>query len=224
MALTVDYLYNFALKLIRKNQSGSLSADDFAKHWNDASSSYFDDILGRFQSRNTGKEGANTGLIQNKTLLQKLAPFTKEDTLTIAAGETDKPTDFAYELALRIGGKDVIHINHDQKAAVANNVIDPPSEANGKYYVTEFENYYSFLPTTVTSVDIDYIRFPVDIKWGYTFDSNGRQVYASGSSTQPEWDNNSCREITKRMLTNIGISLKDNDFLNFGKSVQATGE
>lgn len=224
MALSIDYLYTFALKLIRKNQSGSLSAHEFNQHWNDAQSSYFDDLVGRFQARNNGKEGINTGLIQNKTLLQKLAPFIKNDTLAVSDGEVDKPTDFLYELALRINGKDVITIMHDQIAAVNDNVIDPPSITNNKYYVTEYEDVYSFLPTTVTSVDIDYISKPREVKWNYNFDEDGRQVYNSGTSAQSAWDDNSNREITKRMLVNLGVSFKDNDFTNFGKSVQTVGE
>jgi hypothetical protein len=60
--------------------------------------------------------------------------------------------------------------------------------------------------------------------WGFTYDSNDRKIYNVGTSVQPLWDNNSCREITKRMLTNLGVSFKDQDFANFGKSVQLTGE
>jgi hypothetical protein len=224
MALSVDYIYDFALKLIRKNQAGSLSSTAFAKHWNDAQATYQDDLLGRFQARSNGKSGINTGLIENRTTLQKLAPFTKLYTLTITTGEADKPADFIYELAMRINGKEVIHINHNQIATVNDNVIDPPSISNDQYYVVEYEDYYSFLPTAVTEAELDYICTPEDVLWAYTIDGSGRQVYDAGNSVQPVWDNNSCREITKRMLTNLGVSYKDNDFAAFGKSVQTTGE
>jgi hypothetical protein len=223
MALTVDYLYQFTLNLIKKNQSGSLASIEWARHWNDASSSYMDDLLGRFQNRSNGKLGGNTGLIENETIEQKLAPFTKTDTIVITAGNGPKPSDCVYLLALRINGDQVIHINKNQIAAVNDNVIDPPSVSDGSYYYTPYLTYYSFLPNTVTSATIDYIATPVDVVWGFTIVS-GRQVYNAGTSVQPLWDNNSCREITKRMLTNLGVSFHDNSFSQFGKSVQMQGE
>lgn len=223
MALSVDYLYQFSLNLIRKNQAGSLASIEWARHWNDASCTYQDDLVGRFQNRGNGKSGINTGLIENKTILQKLSPYIKPVTLTITTGDSDKPTDFIYELALRINGSEVRHINHGQIATVNDNEIDPPSIPLDIYYVVEYEDYYHFLPTTVTSAELDYIATPVDVVWGFTV-VGGRQVYNAGTSVQPKWDNNSCREITKRMLTNLGVSFKNNDFSSFGKSVQLTGE
>lgn len=223
MALSVDYLYQFTLNLIKKNQAGSLPSLVWARHWNDASCSYQDDLMGRFQSRANGKTGANTGIIENDTILQKLAPFIKPVTLTVTTGTANKPAGFVYELALRINGKEVRHINHNQIATVNDNVIDPPSITNGAFYVIAYEGYYSFLPNTVTSADLDYICTPTDVVWAYTIVSN-RQVYDAGKSVQPQWNDNSCREITKRMLTNLGVSYHDNEFSQFGKSVQLTGE
>ena len=224
MALSVDYLYKFSLDLILKYQSGGLKSTAFANHWNDAQSTYFDDLVGRFQARNNGKEGANTGLILDETIMQKLSPFTKPLTLTVTTGSSNKPVDFVYRIAMRVSGYDAIKISQGQIAAVNNSVIDPPSIANNKYYFTEYEGYYSFLPNTVTSADLDYISNPQDILWAYIFDADGRQLYDAANSVQQNWDDHSAREITKRMLTNLGVSFKDQDFLNFGKSTQITGE
>lgn len=224
MALDIDYLYSFAQKLIRKNQSGSLSATEFGMHWNDASDSYFDDLVGRFQRNTVGKSGPNTGLIENKTILQKLSPFTKTANIAVAGGNGPKPDDFIYELALRIDGVEVIPIRKDQIASVNNSAIDPPSVADEKYYSTEYEDHYAFFPNTVTGAVIDYISHPVDVEWAYTVDGDGRQVYDAPNSVQSQWDSHSDREITKRMLTNLGVSLKDADFANFGAKVQNIGE
>lgn len=227
--LDVNYLYQFVLKLIRKNQSGGLSAGDFQYQWNDAQGSYQDDLLGRFQMRSNGKTGMNTGLIEDETILQKLAAFTKPISLTITSGNADKPTDFVYRMALRINGYDCYKIKPSQIASVNNSVIDPPSIATNTFYFVEYEAYYYLLPHTlptvaITTAEFDYIITPPNIVWGYTWDSDSRQVYNPGTSTQPLWDSNSCREITKRMLKNIGVSFKDADFQNFGQSVITAGE
>ena len=226
MALTVNYLYQFALKLIKKNQAGGLTSTEFQYHWNDAQATYQDDLLGRFQLRNNGKEGNNTGLIENDTILQKLSPFTKLLLLNVNAitGQASKPADFIYELGMRVGNNEVVSVTKDQLPSVLGSVIDPPSTTDGKYYVTEYEGYYQFYPSASYVVNLDYICTPTDVVWGFTFDVDNRQVYDSATSVQPAWDSNSCREITKRMLTNLGVSFKDADFATFGKSVQVTGE
>lgn len=224
MALTVDYLYNFALKLIRKNQSGSINGTEFGYFWNDESYAYMADLLGRFQRGNNGKEGGNTGLILNQTILTKLSPFTKAATLTIASGNADKPSGYMYALDIMIGDELVWNINHNQKSSVKKSVIDAPSIADGSFYYVEYENHFSFLPTTVTTANLDYIVSPTKVVWGYTLDGNGRQVYNSSTSVQSQWDDITNMEITKRMLRNMGVSLKDNDFINFGNTAVQTGE
>ena len=306
MALSVDYLYQFTLKLMKANQSGKLSSKEFCFYWNDASYTYQNDLLGPFLARNNGKTGANTGLIEDETIMQKLAPFTKPGTLSIIAGTAPKPSDFIYRLAMRLNGVDCYKINHNQIHNVNTDAIDPPSITNGRFYFVEYEGYYLFLPTglptvAITAASLDYIATPNKVVWGYTFDSAGRQVYnasgitrvdidfggvgytaptiafsapaiggvqatgtlsvssgvitavvmtnigngyagltptatITGASTtpanlsapvvsvQPQWDNLSCMEITKRMFVNLGVSLKDKDFENFGQKVQLTGE
>lgn len=207
---------------MKKNQAGALGSIEWARHWNGESNAYQDDLLGRFQARSNGKTGANTGLIENETIQQKLAPFTKNATIAIAGGDGNRPTDFKYLLALRINNDHVIHINKNQKATVIDNVIDPPSIVDGAYYYTEYQGVYSFLPTTATFASIDYIATPVDVVWGFTI-VGGRQVYASGTSIQPQWDDASNREICKRVLNTLGVTFKDGDFANFGQHVINTG-
>lgn len=223
--MTVDYIYNYAIELINKNQAGGLDTVKFSRLWNGESSSLFEDLLGRFQRNNNGKEGMQTGLIENETILQKLSPFTNIGTLlTVTAGLATKPARFKYRLALRSNNVDVIKINSDQFASVNNDVLgDAPSSTNSKFYFTEHLTGYKIYPSSTTSVELDYISYPVDIVYGFTRDADNRKVYDASTSTQPLWGDGECREITERMLKKIGISFKDSDFLNFGQSVINTG-
>lgn len=207
---------------MKKNQAGAVGSIEWARHWNGESNAYQDDLLGRFQARSNGKSGINTGLIENETILQKLSPFTKNASIAIAGGDGSRPSDFKYLLALRINNQHVIHFNKNQKATILDNVIDPPSISDGAYYYAEYNGVYSFLPTSVTSADIDYISSPIDVVWAFTI-VGGRQVYDSGSSVQSQWDDASNREICKRVLSTLGVSFKDGDFANFGQHIINTG-
>lgn len=209
---------------MRKNQSGGLGNEEWQRFWNSEQGSYQDDLLGRFQARNNGKEGNNTGLIENETILQKLSPFIKPISIPVSSGEANKPEDFVYRMSLMVGDYDCKKINYNQRSNVLASVIDPPSASANTYYFLEYDDYYEILPDTVTDVNLDYVMTPPDVIWGSTYDDDGRQVYSEGRSVQSLWDNNSNREITKRILKVLGVSFKDNDFANFGQSVITTGE
>lgn len=225
MALTVDYIYAYMGFLTRKNRAGGINAGEFGLSWNSAQNSYFSDLLGRFNKNTNSKLRLDTGLIENQTIMTKILPFTKPLTgQTISAGNGNKPADFAWTLALRIDGEKVFQIDHDTIWAVNQDVIDPPSVADGSYYYTEYLNYYAFLPNTVTAFDIDYIGNPPDVKWNFTLDGNNRQVYDPTGSVDPLWNNAECREITERALTSLGVSFNSDDFKQFGHIVTQTGD
>lgn len=219
---TTDQIYEFLRWLLRKNQAGAISASNFFYAWNSESSAYFKDLLGRFQARSNGKLGANTGLIENETIETQLSPFTKTVTMAIAAGVSATPADFIYKTGLRINDYPVIHVNKNRISAVKKSKIDAPSITSNRYYYTPYNDGYHFLPTTVTSAELDYISHPIGIVWAFTIVSN-RQVYDSGSSVQPQWMQTEIVEITKRTLRSFGVSFKDADFSNFGNSVINTG-
>jgi hypothetical protein len=217
-------VYLLLQKLSRKNQAGGISASDFFYIWNAEQQSYFDDLTGRWQIRNNTKTGINTGLVVDETVLQDLAPFTIPITLTVSAGKASKPDDFFFRMALRADGKKVQFINPGQISYVNESVIDTPSIVNGKYYATEYEDYYLVLPSATPSIDLDYIATPEDVVWGYVFDADGRQIYSPLRSVQPKWANATIITITKRAFDNMGVSYKDADFTNFGRTAQVSGD
>lgn len=227
MAWNVDQIFSFVQFLTRKNQSNSISANDFFYVWNAQSAGYMQDMLGRFQRNSNTKQGASTGAIENETILSKLAIFTKNVTIPVVSGQAPKPGDFTYAWALRETNSQqrVWPVNHDQIYAVLEDVIDPPSTTQNNYYCTEYGNYYSINPPTTGSIDLDYCSSPVDVVWGWVLDGNNRKVYAPSNSVQPQWTSNgSIVEITQRTLKLFGVSYHDNDMAQFGESVMAKGE
>lgn len=226
---SVDNIYKLFKFLMRQNQSGSISTTDFFNAWNTEQNAYFSDLLGKWQNRNNGKTGQNTGLIMNETIMTQLAPFTIPGTVTISNGEATKPSGFIYGLARRlsVSGTEylVTKINHGQIWYVNNDVIDPPSVTDGTYYIVEYEDYYKVLPDTSTGdLLLDYIAQPENISWGFTYDAQNRPVYNAGLSVQPQWQIPTILEITKRALTSFGVSYKDKDFTNFGERNTQAGD
>ncbi len=224
MAWNINDVKTFIQYLINKNQAGGITVAQFQQAFNAEQAAYMDDLVGRFQNRNTSKEGQNTGLIQNETIMQKLSPFTTPTNLSVSDGEAVKPYGLIYTLALRANGYEVVPITHGQIASVNKSVIDAPSIDDNTYYYTEFLNYFYVLPSTIPTVALDYIRAPEDVVWGYTLNAYLRQVYDPSTSVQPLWDANSIVEITKRTLKTLGVHFKDSDFAQFGSATIATGD
>src|SRR5690242_19413078 len=146
MAWNTNNLMEFIEFLIRKNQAGGVTPKDFFYTWNSEQKSYQDDLLGRFQRSTNEKTGANTGLIQNETILTKLTPFTQNVPLIPISGDAVTLYDFIYTLAIRAYGYKVFNVSKDQIWAVNDDVIDPPSNEENSYYYTEYKNFFRFLP------------------------------------------------------------------------------
>jgi hypothetical protein len=223
--MDINDIYQFLLKIIRKNQSGDLNATAFGYFWNSEQSSYFDDLVGRFQAHNNSKEGVNIGLIQDETILTKLSPFITTKNIPVTNGVGARPSDFIFRLAIRVSGYKCIVANNDQVWSINDDVIDPPSTTDNRYYAIIYGSNYNFIPSSITNFDMDYVAAPIDVKWNFNIDAvTKRQVYTSNGSVQSQWDISSNREITKRVLKVLGVSYQDKDFENYGQSVISTGE
>jgi len=224
MSWNVNQIYEELKFLMRKSQTGNISATELFYAFNLEQNMYFQDEVGRWEARGNGKQGANSGMIRNELILTDLAPFTIPASIAIVSGKVSKPSDFIYTNDLRLNGNKIVHITNDQIPSVNKSVINPPSVANGDLYYTEYEGYYKILPQSATgNVELDYVASPIDIVWGYTFDSDGRQVYNPATSVQPKWNQSTLLVIIKRTLTNFGVSYKDADFTNFGRNAQMSG-
>lgn len=223
MIWSVNNIYEFSRFLINQYQSFNYNATNFFYAWNSEQRMYMADLLGRFQARNTGKTGINTGLLENETILTKLSPFTKEATLSVISGKATKPNDFIYALAARINNSEVFFINKGQIQSIQNSVIDPPSIPDNMYYGTEYLGYYTLFPSTVTSMNLDYIADCEDVVWGNIPDINNIPIYNGGTSVQPQWLTPDSIEITKRTLKSLGVHFTSQDFENYGQSTITTG-
>lgn len=222
--MNIDNLYKYYLELLRKNQGGGVSSTEFGNFFNAEQSSIFGDLIGRFQKINNSKEGMNTGLIQDETILTKLSPFTKTANLPAVNGVITRPPDFVYRLAIRVGNAKVNVVTHDKWWSVFDDVIDPPSVADGRYYALTYGLTYTINPSTIAAADMDYVMVPPDVKWAFILDSQGRQTYDPGpNSVQSLWDINTNREIIQRMLKQAGVSLSDREYSEFGETIITKG-
>lgn len=221
--MNVDVLYSTIRTFLNKNQAGGLNVSDFQNTYNTAQDQYFSDLVGRFQQYLNGRSIPRVGIADNETITTKLSPFIMNDTVTpTSSGVAVKPDDFIRLLAMRYSTTKVFRVEHDKLWSALSSYIDPPSTSN-VYYV-EYDGDWVIYPNSISSVTIDYLRRPARIVWNYSTDADGRYVYQSSGSVDPEWDDISALEIATRCMKILGVHFKDADFMNYGQSVLNNGE
>ena len=217
--MTIDELYRFVQFEANKEQRGFVKPSEFNLLAERAQLDVIRDRYGKI-----GISGSpSTPMIHSVS--DDLAPVIEKATITYDSGGTNDafsyPNDYLYFMRMTIAGKNVEIINHDQLGAKLSSVIAPPS-ANYPIAVMideGFEIYTSASEATSGTVVLTYIKKPSAPFWAYVI-SNGTYIYSSTMSentqlTLPEQTHN---EIAQRMLSYIGISLRDQEPLSYAES------
>src|SRR6266540_1679564 len=137
--MTVDEMYSLLKFIIRKNQNGNLTPQDFNLIANRASFSYMDYLLGEFQKYLPGRPMAPATFGQNEDIRQRLTPFiTTPVPLTIngSTGVAPYPDDFQSDDAMYYGqyNRRVKYIQQDRLDSHVNSVINPISSQDPEWY------------------------------------------------------------------------------------------
>jgi len=221
--MTVDKVYSILKFIVRKNQLGSLSPDDFAYAFNTAQRNYYDFLVGRIEQYQYGRAVSRVGLSMTDNVVSRLMPFQKSASVTVTSGLATKPGDFNKMLSLYTPNNyRVYRVEENRFSERIQDTIDPVDEANA-FYVEQNTNWRIY-PTSLTTLTIKYLSVPADIVWAYTIDGSGRPVYDAGNSVQPLWKDNDIDELVGRAAKIVGVSFKEPTLSQFGQGVINTGE
>ena len=222
--MTIDELYKFVQFVANKEQRGFIKPSEFNLL---AERAQLDIIKDRY-----GKSGANPQAPPTpltRSVMDDLAPVIEKATITYDASGTNDafsyPTDYLYFVRMTLAAKNVEIINHDQLGArLSSSLVAPSADYPIAVMIDEgFEIYSSASEDTSGTVVLTYAKVPPKPFWAYVI-SNGTYIYSSTMSenqqlTLPESTHS---EIASRMLSYIGISLRDQEALQYGEA--KTGE
>ena len=221
--MTVDQVYNILKFIVRKNQLGSLPPAEYEYAFNTAQRNYYDFLVGRIEQYQYGRPIPRVGLNMTDNVVTRLMPFQKKSVLPITLGILTKPADLNKISAIYTANNYRIYrIEENRFAERIQDSIDPVDEANA-FYIEE-KSTLRVYPTTLANCTINYFTTPIDVKWNYTLDGQGRPVYSSTGSVQPVWLENDYDELIARAAKIIGVSLKDAVPMQYGQQVIQTGE
>lgn len=203
----VKRLVNF---YIRKNRySGRLSGAEF-------------NLLAKSSQIEIINENVRVdGLQRVQHLNDEMIDLKKSASVSKLGDVFTKPSDFMYLVELShddSGTIRSIEVLRDSKfnRRVNSVVVAPSTEiAVAKYSPSSF----TVSPSSISTLDIEYIKQPADPEWAYTT-SSSREVYDAGSSTDFELPEIFLNELAMRILSKLGISTKEGDVVKTANALR----
>jgi len=221
--MNVNQVYQLIQYIINKQQTGDLSPDEFNLIMPQAERSYLAFLLGSPEQYQYGRQVARIELGMNQPIMQRLTPFIQAPvTLSVSSGVAAYPADFEAAVAMYTSDdKRVRFVQQDSLYSYKNSVIDPV--ATNPIYLIQ-SNGFLFYPNSISNPKLSYVRTPNYMQWGYTLDGDGRPVYNSGTSVQPEWYDVDIMQIIARALPMISVNLQANDIAAYAAQLKAQGQ
>jgi hypothetical protein len=221
MIQSINETYLFVQELINKNQNGYLGPDEFNRLINQASYARFNELYGKpEQYAGANFPIAKIAYARTQEISEKLSPFIVSDTVAVSSGIAAVPDDLVHAVALRSGTNTVKRVEFDRLASYLNSSIDNPT-TDFPIYV-QIENTYKIYPSTINSVNLDYLKLPGEAVWAYTMSGN-RPVYDPTNSIDLEWSTDEINNIVMKVLSMFGISVKDQQLVNYAEAQKAQG-
>ena len=231
MATTsIDTVKKYTEYLVRKNNSGYLSPDNFNLIINRASRTIFVKRVGNPHDYQVGSPIPRIGFQITQKITEDLKRFQANGDLILSAqGRVTYPSNLAYT----IPGIYYLTSKHGKPKYVPVEIVDKDKEgyrlSSSIVYPTKlnpiaiFEStYLQVHPVGISTIKFPYLRYPVDALWAYTV-VNGRPVFNQTNSIDLEWEDMVINDIIMQALKSIGISIKDADVLGFAQNESMQG-
>lgn len=213
------------LALAKNLQQGYGTRDNFYLSINQGQRSYLDYLMGQYQKYQIHRPIAVVQFGQNQRIRQSVAPLIYGAILNIDAntGISDFPADYEYvdNMWGVYGFYNIRFIQQDRLDSYIHSEIDPI--ATNPVYLIQHEGFH-FFPQDMGTARLSYIRTPPSIVWGYSLDSNGREVYNPSTSQDPVWSDTDCMQIIVRALQIMGTSLQLDVVNQYASEVKNIGQ
>jgi len=211
MAISVDRVYRKVLAILNKESRGFLTPDEFSKISSQAQLDLLDkafhDYNRAISRESTGRTGVGYADIPKK-IQDRIDPFYATSSVTLTSGVGTLPT--FYNIISISADSRLTNIERVKKSKLSFLLSSPltaPSTTFPIYYVTG--STITVNPSSLTSIDVDYISVPTDPVWNSEADSNGALTYTNDGSIDFTLHPSSEVDLVLEILRYTGVVLKD---------------
>ena len=221
MAINIDKVYKTVLVILEQEKRGVLTPTEFGRvatqSQQEIFTAYFDELNQLLRMPQTSLAYADRMAL----LDEKISLFKKTETLPIVAPGTNPnagvtATSSVQELGSVIYIKDSNTVGREVQRIQQQDVFttnqSPLTAPTAFYPVYTYENkVISLYPYNLTGkVQLNYLKFPEDPKWGFTIDPElGNYIYNTFDSTDFELHESDQPLLIDKILSYAGVMSKD---------------
>lgn len=234
-------LYNFVNSLANKDQDGAFTIDQYNDAVYSASVQLFEEYVGEIQKYQYGNPMPPVAYAKTNKIETDLNPFrsplltvTSDSTGTVALNAlVEKPyyiTDL-YKLDAGVTYP-CRRINEQRWAAQVSSRVAPPT-ADFPYFMVYYNSTTDLpeikvAPEAAKTFKLSYLSLPQRRDVKYTVAANGRPVVAAvgtgGSDSQYlQWGRQNFNDLAVRVISFLGLNLKDGELMQFSERKQIQG-
>ena len=211
MAISVDRVYRKVLAILNKESRGFLTPDEFSKIGSQAQLDLLDKAFHDYNRAITRESVGRTGVgyadIPRK-IQDRIDPFYATSSVTLTNGVGTLPT-FYNIISISTDSRltNLERIKKSKLSFLLSSPLTAPSTTFPIYYVTG--STITVNPSSLTSIDMDYISVPADPVWNSTVDSNGALTFNSDGAVDFTLHPSSEVDLVLEILRYTGVVIKD---------------
>ena len=223
MAVSVDTVYQRVLALANKEQRGYITPQEFNLLANQAQmeiiDQYFYDInqFGRMHGNDTEYSDMLNLIDEKLSVLKTVNLFTAVSGF-ISRGALSN----IYKIGTVIDSTNNVEIeevNENELLYINLSPLAQPTESRPVY--TSREDGLHIVPSTVSAVNISYVKLPSNVSWGYVVDGLGNALYNSLASSNFEVHKSEEVELVYKILKLAGVTIQRQEILSAGQGIEA---
>jgi hypothetical protein len=208
MAINVNQVYKAVLVVLQQEKRGVLTPTEFNKIATQAQqeifTEYFDELNQLLRQPQTSLAYADRYAL----LDEKISLFKTTDTLALNASKVTVPTQVQELGTVIYNNREVQRI---QKYEVYTTNESPLTAPTAFYPVYTYEDsVIELYPTLTGSITLNFLKFPADVKWGFTIDTElGNYIYSDQASTDFEIHKSDQPLLIDKILGYAGVMSRD---------------
>ena len=207
MAISVDTVYKTVLLILNKEQRGYMTPDEFNKIGQQVQleifEKYFEDLNQIVRAPQTDADYAD----RLSYLEEKISIFENNSTKTVSSGVVSL-SDVHRLNTVTYNNIELQKVGRKEYYNIIKSPLTKPTELYPIYL--QEGNSLKIEPTSISLIDISFIKKPLDIKWNFVPDESlGIFVYSSNGTTDFDLHSSEQTEVILRILAYAGIVIRD---------------
>ena len=232
MPIDVNELYEFVQFVANKEQNGYIKPNEFNLAADRAQMQFFMERYNNPAEYQPGRPIPRVAFQQTQKVSDDLRVFVTTESINNAQSIPALGDEYVHLVSLRTtNGRHVKLLDDSELGHVLNSALTPPSSTYPVAYIVN--NQINIVPGTV-GCTLTYLRRPAKPEWVFFQNSSGEPTDASGNpitypifddanSTDLEFPDETFNEIAIRILSFVGINLRENQLSQFAELKKQQG-